>query len=117
MGRCQFSSDEQALVLATAKATRRRLSHLFASYIPLPCLRENGTRLGFPPAAEVTLVRGVLLDIGGIALFRGVGMMFVLRQLFSFDISGVLVGPFLLRLAGGTGGIWLDMIQPHAARR
>src|ERR1700728_659761 len=49
-----------------------------------PRLRENGTRLGFPPAAEVTLVRGVLLDIGGIALFRCVGMMFVLRQLLVF---------------------------------
>ena len=28
-----------------------------------------------PPAAEVTLVRGILLDIGGIPLFGGVGKM------------------------------------------
>jgi hypothetical protein len=34
-----------------------------------------------PPAAEVTLVRGILLDIGGIPLFGGVGMMFMLYQL------------------------------------
>ena len=29
IGRCQFSSDEQALVPMTAKSLRRRLSHLF----------------------------------------------------------------------------------------
>ena len=37
------------------------------------CLRENGARLGLPPATEITFVRGVLLDIGGIAFFRRVG--------------------------------------------
>jgi hypothetical protein len=32
------------------------------------------------PAAEVTFVRGVLLDIGRLPVFRSVGMMFVLHQ-------------------------------------
>ena len=37
------------------------------------------------PAAEVTFVRDVLLDIGGITLFRSVGMMFMLHQLLVFS--------------------------------
>ena len=42
-------------------------------------------RLGLPPAAEVTLIRGVLLDIGGVAFFRRVGMMLTLHQLVVFQ--------------------------------
>jgi hypothetical protein len=37
-----------------------------------------------PTAAEVTFVCGVLLDIGGISLFRRVGVMLMLRQLLVF---------------------------------
>jgi hypothetical protein len=52
-----------------------------------------------------------MLDIAGIALFRGVGMMFMLHQLVVFQHFRIPLRPCLLRLAGGTGGIRLDIIQ------
>ncbi|MFY9601866.1 MAG: hypothetical protein WAR02_16655, partial [Pseudolabrys sp.] len=39
-----------------------------------------------PSAAEETLVRSVLLDIGSLALFRCIGMMFMLDQLVIRDL-------------------------------
>jgi hypothetical protein len=53
-----------------------------ALFIPLSVLvGQSVSRSTQTPAAEVTLVRGILLDIGGIPLFGGVGMMFMLYQL------------------------------------
>jgi hypothetical protein len=46
--------------------------------------RQSVSQSTDPPAAEVALVRGILLDIGGIPLFRSVGMMFMLHQLLVF---------------------------------
>jgi hypothetical protein len=41
---------------------------------------EAGSQSAEPAAPEKTLVRRVLLDVGSFALFRGIGMMFMIGQ-------------------------------------
>jgi hypothetical protein len=57
-------------------------------------------------AAEVTLVRSVLLDIGSLVLFRGVGMAFMFHQIFIRAFPESLPWLSLLRFSGGTDGRW-----------
>ena len=55
---------------------------------------------------------GVLFNIGGFSLLGSVGVMFMLdRFLFRDRVFELLATPLLLRLPGGTGGIWLVMIK------
>jgi hypothetical protein len=60
-----------------------------------------------PAAPEKTLVRRVLLDVGSFALFRGVGMMFMLYR-FPFQHFGVTPSILLAAIS------WRD--RRHAAR-
>ena len=62
-------------------------------------LRQSLFQSTEPAATEVTFVRGVLLDIGGITLFRGVGMMFMLHQLLVFRHFRIILRTF--RAAAG----------------
>jgi hypothetical protein len=55
-----------------------------------------------PTTTEKAFIRRVLLDICSVPLFGRVSMMFTAISLFP---------PLLLRLAGGTGGIWLDITK------
>jgi hypothetical protein len=71
----------------------RRMPALF---IPLSVLvGQPLSQSTEPPAAEVTLVRGILLDIGGIPLFGGVGMMFMLYQLLVLRRFRITLRTFL----------------------
>jgi hypothetical protein len=67
--------------------------HMPALFIPLSVLVVSQSTE--PPAAEVTLVRGILLDIGGIPLFGGVGMMFMLYQLLVLRRFRITLRSFL----------------------
>jgi hypothetical protein len=69
-----------------------------------------------PTTTEKAFIRRVLLDICSVPLFGRVSMMFMLHQFLSFATAISLFPPLLLRLAGGTGGIWLDITKnPHVA--
>jgi hypothetical protein len=61
-------------------------------------------------AAEITFVCGVLFEIGRVPLFRRVGVMLMLHRLLVFRHFRIILRALLLRLAGGTGGLRLDMI-------
>jgi hypothetical protein len=62
-----------------------------------------------PTTTEKALIRRVLLDICSVPLFGRVSMMFMLHQFLVPRRSLSLFPPLLLRLAGGTGGIRLDI--------
>jgi hypothetical protein len=54
---------------------------------------------------EETGVRGVLLDIGGIALFGGIHFGFCRRHVLAY--FGIFTGALLTSIDRGTGGISL----------
>jgi hypothetical protein len=68
---------------------------------------EAGSQSAEPAAPEKTLVRRVLLDVGSFALFRGIGMMFMLYR-FPFQHFGVTPSILLAAIS------WRD--RRHAAR-
>jgi hypothetical protein len=53
------------------------------------------------PSLEETGIRGVLLDIGGIALFGGIHFGFCLRHLFAY--FGIVTGALLASIGRGHG--------------
>ena len=73
--------------------------HMPALFIPLSVLVVSQSTE--PPAAEVTLVRGILLDIGGIPLFRCVGVMLMLRQLLVFQDFRIVLRAFVAAAGWG----------------
>jgi hypothetical protein len=68
---------------------------------------EAGSQSAEPAAPEKTLVRRVLLDVGSFALFRGVGMMFMLYR-FLFQHFGIAPPTLLAAIS------WRN--RRHAAR-
>jgi hypothetical protein len=60
---------------------------------------------------EKAPICGVLLDICSVPLFGRVRMMFMLHQFLVPRHCPSLFPALLLRLAGGTGGIWLDITK------
>jgi hypothetical protein len=69
--------------------------------------RRGDSQSTEPAAPEKTLVRRVLLDVGSFALFRGIGMMFMLYR-FPFQHFGVTPSILLAAIS------WRD--RRHAAR-
>jgi hypothetical protein len=64
-----------------------------------------GWALLHSPSLEETGIRGVLLDIGSIALFGGIYFRFCLRHVFAyFDI---VTGALVASIGRGTGSISL----------
>ncbi len=57
------------------------------------------------PSLEETGIRGVLLDIGGIALFGGIHFGFCLRHLFAY--IDIVTGALMASIGRGHGGISL----------
>jgi hypothetical protein len=57
-----------------------------------------------PSTAEETLVRSVLLDIGSLALFRCIGMMFMLDQLVIRDLFSRVASVIVFAPIGGRNG-------------
>jgi hypothetical protein len=73
---------------------------------------------------EESFIGGVLLNVGCLALFRSVVTLFSLLyrpnsapcRLLRLPDFLELADPLLLRFAGGTGGMWLDMFNKPRLR-
>ena len=98
------------IVLSAVDLTTRQSPILEPSRSPAEFFCQLALPSTEPTAAEVTFVCSVLFDICRIPFFRRVGVMLMFTSFLSFDTSGLLLGPLLLRLAGGIGGLRLDMV-------
>jgi len=90
------------LIVSTAKKPIRKISNRSNQQ------RRPGSTPGLfswallhSPSLEETGIRGVLLDIGGIALFGGIHFGFCLRHLFAY--FGIVTGALVASIGRGHG--------------